>query len=110
MEKNSRKSKQRNKYRKKIRSLKLKKKRKKGKKKRKIPQSCKSPTQRQRFITTIKNVTAGGAGGKRKSLIRFHSAKKIDNYNRGEKKKEKKKKIQKDLQNKYKHKSNKCFS
>ena len=43
---------------------------------------------------------------KLKSLIRFHSANKIDNYNRevgG-------KKIQKNLQNKSKHKSNKCFS
>ena len=44
---------------------------------------------------------------KLKSLIRFHSANKIDN-NRGGKKK--KKKIQKNLQNKSKHKNNKCFS
>ena len=29
------------------------------KEKRKTPQNCKSPTQRQRFITTIKNVTEG---------------------------------------------------
>ena len=44
---------------------------------------------------------------KLKSLIRFHSANKINNYNssRGEKKK-----IQKNLQNKSKHKNNKCFS
>ena len=32
-----------------------------------------------------------------KSLIRFHSASKINNYNRGGKKKEKKKKNQKNL-------------
>ena len=43
-----------------------------------------------------------------KSLIRFHSANKINNYNRGWKKK--RKKIQKNLQNKSKHKNNKCFS
>ena len=30
----------------------------KEEKKRKTPQTCKSPTQRQRFITTIKTVTA----------------------------------------------------
>ena len=45
---------------------------------------------------------------KLKSLIKFHSANKIDDYNRGGKKKEKK--IQKNLQNKSKHKNNKCFS
>ena len=45
-----------------------------------------------------------------KSLVRFHSANKIDNYNRGRKKGKKKKKIQKNLQNKSKHKNNKCFS
>ena len=43
---------------------------------------------------------------KLKSLIKFHSANKIDNYNRGEKEKEKKrKKIQRNLQNKSKHKN-----
>ena len=48
---------------------------------------------------------------KLKSLIRFHSANKIDNYNRGRgKEKNRKKKIQKNLQNKSKHKNNKCFS
>ena len=36
---------------------KWKKKEKGEKKKRKTPQNCKSPTQRQRFITTIKSVT-----------------------------------------------------
>ena len=36
--------------------IKIKKKRKENKK-RKTPKSCKSPTQEQRFITTIKNVT-----------------------------------------------------
>ena len=49
---------------------------------------------------------------KLKSLIRFHSADKMDNYKRGGKKggKKKKKKIQKNLQNKSKSKNNKCFS
>ena len=48
---------------------------------------------------------------KLKSLIRFHSANKIDNYNRGGGgEKEKRNKIQKNLQNKSKHKNNKCFS
>ena len=46
-----------------------------------------------------------------KSLITFHSANKIDNYSRGGGGKDKKKeKIQKNLQNKSKHKNNKCFS
>ena len=46
-----------------------------------------------------------------KSLIRFHSVNKINNYNRGSGKRKKvKKKIQKNLQNKSKHKNNKCFS
>ena len=61
------------------------------KKKGKTSQNCKSPMQKQRFITTIKNVTEGKK--KLKSLIRFHSANKIDNYNRwwgGRKEKEKK--------------------
>ena len=35
--------------------------------------------ERQRFITTIKNVTEEK---KFKSLIRFHSANKINNFNR----------------------------
>ena len=43
---------------------------------------------------------------KLKSLIRFHTDNKIDNYSRGGKKK----KIQKNLQNKSKHKNNKYFS
>ena len=51
---------------------------------------------------------------KLKTLNRFHSANKINNYNLGagreEKKKKKLKKIQKNLKNKPKHKSNKCFS
>ena len=49
---------------------------------------------RQKFITTIKNVTEGKKK-KLKSLIRFHSGNKINNSNRGgerEKKKEKKSK------------------
>ena len=46
---------------------------------------------------------------KDQTLIRFHSANKIDNYNLcGEKKK--RKKIQNNLQNKSKYKNNKCFS
>ena len=43
-------------------------------------------------------------------LIRFHSANKTNNYNRGGGSKENKKKIQKNLQNKSKHNNNKCFS
>ena len=42
-----------------------------------------------------------------KILIRFNSAYKIENYNRGGGKK--KKNIQKNLQNKSKHKNNECF-
>ena len=52
-----------------------------------------------------------GKKRKFKSLIGFHSANKVNNYNRGwKKRKKKKKKIQKNLQNKSKHKNNKCFS
>ena len=54
---------------------------------------------------------------KLKSLIIFHNANKINNYNRGgkmkeklKKRKERKKKVQKKLQNKSKHKKNKYFS
>ena len=48
---------------------------------------------------------------KLKSLIVFHSVNKTDNYNReGEKSLREKKKIQKNLQNKSKHKNNVCFS
>ena len=43
---------------------------------------------------------------KLKSLIRFHDAIKVNNYNRGRKKK---KKIQKNLQSKSKHKNNRYF-
>ena len=63
-----------------------------------------------RFIRAIKNVTENKK--KLKNLIRFHSANKIDNYNRGGKEKRKKKRgrIQKNLQNKSKHKNKKYFS
>ena len=59
--------------------------------------------QRQRFITTIKNVTKGKKK-KLKGLIRFHSANKIDNYNRGgergtKKEKKKSKRIYRTSQN-----------
>ena len=43
---------------------------------------------RLRFITIIKNVTEGEKE-KLKSLIGFHSANKINNYNIGEKKEKK---------------------
>ena len=67
-------------------------KKKEKRKKRKTPQNCKSPTKRQEFITTIKNVTEKK---KLKSLIGFLSANKIDNYNvGGGGRKEKEKKIQ----------------
>ena len=62
---------------------------------------------RQRFITTTKNVTEKKTK-KLKSLIRFHSANKIDNYNRGGIKR--RKRIQKNLQSKSKRKNNKCLS
>ena len=81
------------------------------KKKRKITQNCKSPTQRQRFIETIKNVTEKRKGKKKlKSLIRFHSGPKIDNYNRRWGEEGKRKRNPKNLQNKLKNKTNKCFS
>ena len=48
---------------------------------------------RQRFITAIKTVTEKKKKKKKlKSLIRFHSANKIDNYNRGRWERKKKKK------------------
>ena len=57
----------------------------------------------------IKNVTKEKK--KLKSLIGFLSANKIDNYNGAEGESGKKeKKIQKCLQNKSKHKNNKCSS
>ena len=53
----------------------------------KIPQNCKSPTQRQRFITTMKNEIEKGKKKKRlERLVEFYSANKIDNYNREGKK------------------------
>ena len=60
-------------------------------------------------MTTIKNVTEEKKK-KEQTLIRFHSANKIDNYNRWGEKRRKEKKIQKNLQNKSKYKNNKCFS
>ena len=52
---------------------------------------------RQSFITTIRSVTGKK---KLKSLIRFHSANKINNYNReGKKKKKKSKRIYRTSQN-----------
>ena len=77
--------------------------------KRRTPQNCKSPKQRQTFITTVKNVTEKEKK-KLKSLIRFHRGNKIDNYNREGKREEKEKKIQRNLQNKSKHKNNRGFS
>ena len=66
-----------------FKKLKIKIKKKEKKKNRNNPQKCKSPMQRQRFLTTIKNVTEEE---KLKSLVRFHSANKINNCNgrRGE--------------------------
>ena len=46
---------------------------------------------------------------KLKSLVRVHSANKIDNYNRG-RRKEKNEKKNPNLQNTSKYKNNKCFS
>ena len=53
------------------------------KKEEKTPQNCKSPTSRQRFMTTIKNVTEEEGEKKLKNLIGFLSANEIDNYNSG---------------------------
>ena len=69
-----------------------------------MPQNFKSPTERQRFVTAIKNVTE--TKKKLKSLIRSHSGNTIDNYNREGEKGEK---IQKNLQSKSNHKNNNCF-
>ena len=61
-------------------------------------------------MTTIKNVTEGKRK-KLKRLIGFLIANEIDSYSRrGEKWGGGEKKIQKNLQNKSKHKNNKCFS
>ena len=49
---------------------------------------------------TIKNVTEDKKKKKLKSLIRFHSANKIDNYNRIGKKRGGENKIKRNLQNK----------
>ena len=49
-------------------------------------------------------------GKKLKSLVRFHSANRIDNYNRAGEKRETEKKNPKELQNKSKRKNKKCFS
>ena len=77
-------------------------------KKRKTPRNCKSPTKRQGFITTIKNVTEKK---KLKSLIGFHSTNKMVNYNRGgEKRGEKEKKNPKESTEHVKKKNNKHFS
>ena len=59
--------------------IKVKTKKEKRTKKRKSPQNCKSPVQRQRFIISVKYVTEENKT--LKSLIRFHSANKINNYN-----------------------------
>ena len=97
-----------------IKTVKKRKEFKNGKRKKKeeggnTPQNYKSPTQRQRFITAIKNVT-GKKIKKLRRVIKFHSANKIDNYSRVGGKGKKKKKIQKNLQSKSKHKNNTCFS
>ena len=59
-----------------------------------MPQNGRSPLQRQRFMRTIKN----DRGKKKlKTLNRFHSAYKINNYNLGAKwgRRKKKKKVKK---------------
>ena len=61
---------------------------------------------RQSFITKIKNVTEKKQV---KSLIRFHSASKI-NYNRGGKKKKTQQNPQVSTEKVKKNKNNKCFS
>ena len=73
-----------------------------------MPQNCKSPTQRQRYITTIKNVTEKEKSSK--AQLDFIVPIKLTITTEGEKQEKKKKeKIQKNLENKSKHKNNKCF-
>ena len=73
-----------------------------------LPRTAKA---QRRFITTIKNVTEKRKGKKKlKSLIRFHSGPKIDNYNRRWGEEGKRKRNPKNLQNKSKHHHHKCFS
>ena len=73
---------------------------KRKKKKKKVwetPQNCKSPVQRQRFITTaVKIVTEKNKQKQKnlKSLIRFQSGNKIKNYKRGRGEKKEKEKAQ----------------
>ena len=74
---------------------------KKEKTKRKATQNGKNSMKRQRFITVIKNVIEGEK--ELKSLIIFHSANKIDNYDRGGNKRKRKKKSKGILENKSKH-------
>ena len=97
---NSRKSKQKNKYRKdnnRFKNLKLRKE--KRKKKKENSTKLQKSNIEAEVYKTIKNVTEGEK--KLRSLIRFHSDSKINNYYREGRKKGKK--IQKDLQNKSKH-------
>ena len=58
-----------------FKKLKIKLKKRKEKKE-ETPQNCKSPVQRQRFMTTIKNVTEGKKEKQLINLIGFHSANK----------------------------------
>ena len=73
-----------------LKKLKIEIKKRKGK--RKTAQNCKSPTERQGFVTPIKKCEREKKERKLKSLIRFHSADKINNYNRRGEKGEKRKK------------------
>ena len=101
--KNSRKSKQRNKCRK--NNNRLKKFFKRKEKKKENSKNCEGPTQRQRYITTIKNVTEK----KKSSKFQLDFIVPIKTTTTTEQEKIKKK-IQKNLQNNLKHKNNKCFS
>ena len=97
--------------------IKIKKKKKKGrrtkkkkerKKKKENSTELQKPNVEAEDYNNKKNVTEKIK--KLKSLIRFQSANKIYSYNRQEKREKKRKKIQKNLQDKSKHKNNKCFS
>ena len=66
-----------------FKKLKLKKKEREREKK-KVKLHCKSPTQRQRFITTIKKKYVTEGVKVFRTLSRLYHANKINNYNKGE--------------------------
>ena len=84
------------------------KKERKRKKKKENSTELQKPNIEVEVYNNNKNVTEKKK--KFKSLIIFNCATKISKYNRGGKNGKEKKEIQKNLQNKSKHRKNKCFS